>query len=826
MKRILLASLVALLVLTNLAPGSAQESIGGLPPSFTQKIQQTDFMVKDLPAPDLIALSQEDALRTKNGYPYRIAVSVPAYLDMNNSGTWTTCEDKGRIWRLKIQSAGAQALGVYYQMFYIPKGSRLFIYTADHSKVLGAYTSFNNPASGTFATELLKGDEIILEYYEPYRRIADEARIEISEIAYVYRDANFFDPSKDFGDSESCEINVNCSEGTSWQNQKRGVARILTKAGSNYYWCTGSLVNNVNNDCTPYFLTADHCGNTSSTADLTQWLFYFNYEGAACTDPATEPTANTKTGCVLKANGGNGGASGSDFYLVQISSAILNSWNVYYNGWNKSTTAATSGVSIHHPSGDIKKISTYTTTLVSDDWNSSGILSHWRVTWATTANGTGVTEGGSSGSPIFNSAGLIVGDLTGGGSYCTAPTQPDYYGKFSYSWESNGSTAATRLRDWLDPANTNPTTLAGRGPCTTSAPVADFSANNTTITVGGSVNFTDLSTNSPTSWAWTFTGGTPGTSAAQNPLNVVYNAAGDYTVTLTATNAYGSDGETKSAYIHVVTGGTGACDTLGLPLTGTPTLYSVTTGYACGNNGYGDLAKAEYFNSYSPNVTVNGVMYWFGFGKGTTGNAQAAVWNHTGSAPGTTFGTANVSVTSIVSDVTNNYYTYVPFAAPVTIPGPFYAGIILPTITGDTIALVSNADGESVPSNAWEMWDDGVWHSFTTAYSGNLDIRMAIFPHVCQSITSTETYTLQAEQVQIFPNPATNKVFISFGDQLLTKIDVKVMNILGEQVMETLYTDVASNMMELDVTGLTPGTYFLKIVSGEQIIVKSVIITE
>jgi Zn-dependent metalloprotease len=82
------------------------------------------------------------------------------------------------------------------------------------------------------------------------------------------------------------------------------------------------------------------------------------------------------------------------------------------------------------------------------------------------------------------------------------------------------------------------------------APVADFSASATTITEGGSVTFTDLSTNTPETWAWTFAGGTPGTSSTQNPT-ITYNTAGTYAVTLIASNACGSDTETKVDYITV-----------------------------------------------------------------------------------------------------------------------------------------------------------------------------------------------------------------------------------------------------------------------------------
>ncbi|NIM13392.1 MAG: PKD domain-containing protein [Candidatus Aminicenantes bacterium] len=82
------------------------------------------------------------------------------------------------------------------------------------------------------------------------------------------------------------------------------------------------------------------------------------------------------------------------------------------------------------------------------------------------------------------------------------------------------------------------------------APIADFTADNTTIVKGESVHFTDLSLNGPTSWSWTFEGGTPATSTDQNPI-VTYNEIGIYTVSLTVSNVAGSDTETKTGYITV-----------------------------------------------------------------------------------------------------------------------------------------------------------------------------------------------------------------------------------------------------------------------------------
>ncbi|HQP05176.1 MAG TPA: M6 family metalloprotease domain-containing protein, partial [Bacteroidales bacterium] len=83
------------------------------------------------------------------------------------------------------------------------------------------------------------------------------------------------------------------------------------------------------------------------------------------------------------------------------------------------------------------------------------------------------------------------------------------------------------------------------------APTCNFIADNTNVLEGSTINFTDLSTQMPTSWQWSFPGGTPATSNEQNP-SVVYNVPGTYDVSLTVTNSAGTDSETKSAYIMVV----------------------------------------------------------------------------------------------------------------------------------------------------------------------------------------------------------------------------------------------------------------------------------
>ncbi len=82
-------------------------------------------------------------------------------------------------------------------------------------------------------------------------------------------------------------------------------------------------------------------------------------------------------------------------------------------------------------------------------------------------------------------------------------------------------------------------------------PNADFRANITRVCVGNAVTFSDSTTNNPTSWSWTLPGGTPNNSNVQQP-SITYNTVGNYNVTLMATNANGSDTETKNNYIRVL----------------------------------------------------------------------------------------------------------------------------------------------------------------------------------------------------------------------------------------------------------------------------------
>ncbi|MDD5088552.1 MAG: trypsin-like peptidase domain-containing protein [bacterium] len=433
----------ALIVLTITSPGKAQVSAGGTPPSFSLSIAAVPATVA-LPPVDVAVYLAEDA-RSAKDEPLRIGAPVDVRFTLGQSGDWTELTDGGRIWRLRIVSRGALALGLLYDRWILPEGAELFLYNDDHSHVIGAFTSSNNWADGTNITQPVMGDAVTLEYYEP-PAARGTGELSISTVGHIYRDLYGGRLLDDYGESGTCNNNVNCPEGDPWQSEKRGVAMILE---GGWRICSGSLVNNARNDFTPYFLTANHC-----LGNLNSWVFMFNYESPGCQNQ-NGPTNQTVANATLRAT-----YTASDFALIELSSSVPLTYNPYFNGWNREDVAATNSVCIHHPAGDIKKISFDDNPPVSDRYlGNQGVTdSHWKIAqWD-----DGTTEGGSSGSPLFDQNHRITGQLHGGYASCTSLTS-DWYGKFAMSWNYGGS-ASSRLRDWLDPDDTGLLALSGIDP--------------------------------------------------------------------------------------------------------------------------------------------------------------------------------------------------------------------------------------------------------------------------------------------------------------------------------------------------------------------------
>ncbi len=419
-----------------------QISIGGKPQSFQKASVKSVAQFQEMGTVDVAAMLAEDEVEEQEGLPYRFGAPFDVNFNLQNSGEWEVLPDASRIWRLRIASTGAYSINLIYDNFYLPPGAELYVYSQDKSMVIGAFTEANNKPSGRFATSPVKGGDVIVEYYEPLA-VQGEGHFAITRIVHAYKDIFNFGGDKStagYGGSGSCNVNVNCEVGIPWVEESQAVAMILL--GDGFRLCTGSLINNVREDETPYFLTANHCSSDSSGAEVS-WIIMFRYESPGC-DNVDGPTYNTVQGAEVIASNPY-----SDFKLVELSEAPPASYNVTYLGWSNEDTPPSGAVGIHHPSGDIKKISIEYDALTTTDNESTTGLSHWRVgDWD-----VGTTERGSSGSALFDQNHRLVGQLHGGWAEC-GNELADWYGKFSDSWDY-GSDQYSRLRDWLDPDNTN-----------------------------------------------------------------------------------------------------------------------------------------------------------------------------------------------------------------------------------------------------------------------------------------------------------------------------------------------------------------------------------
>lgn len=406
-----------------------------------------------------LALSTEDV---KRGQPLLESKLYSMNINMDTVGVWTQLADKENVWRLNIHVPDAKGFIISFDDFYLPEGSSLYVYDEKELNNAIVYSNEDNPKGGAYSIENIVGDNVMLEYVAHNQE--EKPRLHFSEIGYKYETGVSTELSG-YGESGDCMINVNCPEGDFWGKQKKGVLHLRVRRGSNTYLCSGSLVNNTNQDKTPYVLSAYHCFQYMSLDQIRQTEFFFEYQSPGCENERPKYKYH-KGADPLVLNPINTGSDGALLTLADITGvepkvlAIPSNWDVYYNGWDRTNDAnnITSGTIIHHPEGDIKKITLYNKNPISGQWSESDETpndTHWIVTYS-----SGATAGGSSGAPLFNQNGLIVGTLTGGDNGCSALTKPDYYGKLWYHWDQ-GTNADWHMDKYLDPNNTGVTKLEG-----------------------------------------------------------------------------------------------------------------------------------------------------------------------------------------------------------------------------------------------------------------------------------------------------------------------------------------------------------------------------
>jgi hypothetical protein len=458
---------VILILLTPFTILSQIQGDGGVPKTYKTINNYKTIDTWVFSTPDLVSLKQEDALYDDSGErPWRFGHNNYTELNLQNSGSWIELSNGDKIWQLVLTCEEALTVNLTFTNTSIPEGNELYVYNPDKSFILGSFNQ-NHVYNGDLGTELVPGNTVIVEYYIPAGNLLGE--VNVDKVTHGYRTASEF-IEKAFGSSGSCNMNVNCPDGTSWVNERNSVVMLVSN-GSGF--CTGALVNNVLNDGKPYILTANHCYSNPSS-----WVFRFNWESNQCTNPGSSPSFLSLSGATLRAR-----RTPTDFCLVEITGGLTNntvpaSHSPFFSGWDNSGSIPSTTVCIHHPSGDIKKIAfDDDAASISQAMGSAEANSTWTVSWDRNTT----TEGGSSGSPLFDQNHRVIGQLWGGGASCSNLSAPDYYGRFSMSWEPSGSNQTNQLKHWLDPNSAGAGFIDGFDPSGASAAQFDAGVSNASL---------------------------------------------------------------------------------------------------------------------------------------------------------------------------------------------------------------------------------------------------------------------------------------------------------------------------------------------------------
>ena len=414
---------IALILALLATPAAARE---GRAPLAEVPVFTADAVDRDL-------AKLQDAQDETLGLPLRFAVPQETRITPKTHGLWERIAEDTMIWRLRLVSRGAINLNLGFTHYFMPAGGSLRVHPAGDPQGGCVFTDADNKDHGELWTPVLETEDLVVEVVVPAKAV-DELDLELTRVNPGYRA---------FGDilakQGNCNVDVVCEEGDDWRDEIRTVA-VYSFGGSRI--CTGVMMNNTSEDETPYFLTADHCGVTA-TSDASM-VVYWNFQSPTCGDLGGGDLSDFQTGSTFLAGGDD-----SDYTLVLLDESPDPAWEVAYAGWDNSGTAPASAVAIHHPRGAVKCISFDNDPLTTTAYLQSpspGDGTHFRVeSWD-----LGTTEGGSSGSPLFDPDHRVVGQLHGGYASCT-DDEPDWFGKLSVSWSGLGS--------YLDPLATGAGTL-------------------------------------------------------------------------------------------------------------------------------------------------------------------------------------------------------------------------------------------------------------------------------------------------------------------------------------------------------------------------------
>ena len=421
--------------------GAHHFSFGQQPP-----FDWSDVPVLEMTSVDNAELKARYAPREKNAKRQPLQFAHAFQTDIGRDQFKNYKDRKGRNWyALVIKSSGAFSLNIAFDQLLLPEDAELYLYSLNQKLWKGPLKKEKREVA-EYWSPIVSGDAVAVVIVLP-----DEKKSSAEwHIQNVNHDFLGFQSIS----SGSCNVDVICggAEGFPEIDQYRDIIRSVGVYSVNgRFTCSGALINTSDFGCEPYFLTANHC--IDENTDYSSVVVYWNYENSTCRTPGSPESGADGDGSLDQFNSGANLRSTnerSDFTLVELAGEIAPEVNAYLAGWNRQRRAPDRVIAIHHPATEEKRISfEYDPLILSEylDGDEDATADYLRVEdWD-----LGTTEGGSSGSPIFNASGQIVGQLSGGFAAC-GNDDPDWYGAM-YSNFERGQLPNDNIGSWLDDSN-------------------------------------------------------------------------------------------------------------------------------------------------------------------------------------------------------------------------------------------------------------------------------------------------------------------------------------------------------------------------------------
>ena len=354
-----------------------------------------------------------------------------------------------RIWQIGFSASDASSLNFLISDLNLPIKSEMFILSKNGRIIHGPITP-DVVFDHVYASDIIESNDAIIVVKcnkDNYNQFSINVNGVCQGIPKPIE-------TRDFGDADSCNYDVNCAVGAGWENERDAVALVIENG---MYYCSGSLVNDQCQDLRPFFLSAFHCLDINknnqideSEKNLSNYVYRFKFEAGTPTCPGNS-TGTQGTWIVYSGAAFRAANYATDFALAELYGSIKNQPRIALAGWDRRNITPQTTTIIHHPAGDAKKI--------TFDYNPAQQTTiYGRQCWWLQID-DGATIGGSSGSPYFNQNGRIVGQHfdTGNKNLPVCDRQDKYGGRFDLSWTGGGSDD-TRLSNWLGDSNSPNTT--------------------------------------------------------------------------------------------------------------------------------------------------------------------------------------------------------------------------------------------------------------------------------------------------------------------------------------------------------------------------------